>query len=107
MASFSFRRRFPDVHIDHVALRIEVHVPHLLEQGGTPDYLLGVEEEVLQELELLGSEIKRTTIDGCRVSQPVHADRSELQRFHASAPPRRCSARTRARSSSNLNGLAR
>ena len=46
-----------DVDVDHVAFRIEVHVPDLLEQGRAPDHLFGVEQEVLEQLELLGRQI--------------------------------------------------
>src|ERR1043166_9617395 len=50
--------QIPDVDVHHVALGIEVHVPHLLEQRGPPDDLFGMEEEVLQQLEFLRREIE-------------------------------------------------
>src|SRR6202044_22867 len=39
------------VHIDHIGLRIEVIVPHMLEQHGARDHLAGVLHEILQQPE--------------------------------------------------------
>src|SRR4051812_19808664 len=36
-----------NVHVHHVALRVEVHVPDFLQQRRAQDHLFGVEEEIL------------------------------------------------------------
>src|SRR5262245_8157157 len=41
-----------DVHVDDVGLRVEVVVPHVLEQHGERDHLAGVLHEVLEQPEL-------------------------------------------------------
>jgi D-alanyl-D-alanine carboxypeptidase/D-alanyl-D-alanine-endopeptidase (penicillin-binding protein 4) len=63
------------VHVHHVALRVEVHVPDLLEQGGAAHDLLGVQQEVLQELEFLGGEVQRAIGHAHRMPQAVQRDR--------------------------------
>ena len=57
-ASHQLPAEIPHVHVHHVALRIEVHVPYLLQERGPADDFLGVEQEVLEELELLGREVE-------------------------------------------------
>ena len=61
-----------DVH--HVAFGIEVHVPDLLEQRGAADDLVGMEEEVLQELELPRREIEGVAVDRGDVAEPVERE---------------------------------
>src|SRR3984957_9505001 len=39
------------VHVDHIGLRIEVIVPHVLEQHGARDHLAGVLHEIFQQTE--------------------------------------------------------
>ena len=46
-----------DVHVDQVALRIEVQVPHALEQHGARHHLAGAAHEELEELELARGEL--------------------------------------------------
>src|SRR3989304_4814502 len=43
-----------DVRLDHVGLRIERHVPHLLQQLDACDHVVGMQHEVLQQSELSG-----------------------------------------------------
>ena len=61
------------MHIHHIALRIEVHVPHLFEELGAADDFLGVQEEVLEELEFLVGQVERLVLGGDLVPQPVQA----------------------------------
>src|ERR1700674_623784 len=53
------------VHVDHVGLRVEVIVPHVLEQHGAGDHLAGVAHEIFQKPELApprrGSPVTRTS----------------------------------------------
>src|SRR5215831_15361245 len=51
--------QIPHVDVHHVAFRIKVHVPHLLEESRTANHLPGMEQEMLEELELLGRELQR------------------------------------------------
>ena len=66
-----------DVH--HVALGIEVHVPDFLEQRRASDHFVGVEKEVLQELEFLGGEVHGLARHMHGVAQAVQADVPELE----------------------------
>ena len=80
------------MHVHHVALRIEVHVPYLLQERGPADDLLRMEQEVLEELELLRREVERLVVDGRDVAEPVERDRpvaQHLEPLGAAAPLQR------------------
>src|SRR5579864_7696323 len=47
-----------DVHVDQVALRVEVQVPHPLEQHGTRHQLPGATHEELEQLHLARRELE-------------------------------------------------
>ena len=68
-----------DMDIDHVAIRVEVHVPNLLEEGRAANDLLGVEQKVLEQLKFLGREIQSLIVHHCDVTQPIQGDRAITQ----------------------------
>src|SRR5438552_6799072 len=47
-----FAPQVADMHVDHVALGVEMHVPDFFQQLGATDDLFGVQQEVLQSMEL-------------------------------------------------------
>src|SRR5262249_54781433 len=71
----------PDVDIHHVALRIEMHVPHLLQQLGAADHLSGMKQEVLQQLEFARCQVQPGATCKGHVFQPVELDGAEYQAF--------------------------
>src|ERR1700694_4277134 len=62
------------VHVDHVGLRGEVRVPHVLEQHGAGDYLAGMAHEIFQEPELARLQRDVLAAAGHRVSKPVELE---------------------------------
>src|SRR5262245_51723245 len=66
-----------DVH--HVALRIEVHIPYLLQQRGASHDFLGMEHEVFEELKLLRRDVERLVTDSDLVTQTVERDGAVAQ----------------------------
>ncbi len=97
----------PNVDIDHVAIGVKVHVPHLLQQGGAADNFLRVKKEVLQELELLGCEVQPPIVHCGHVTKPIEGNRAVAQHIEALCAAPTMEARIRASSSSKRNGLAR
>ena len=59
------------MHVHHVALGIEVHVPDFFEQLSSPNYLSGVEHEVLQQLKLPGGEVEPFSVGCGLMLEPV------------------------------------
>ncbi len=51
------------MHVDHVALGVEVHVPDFLQERGTTDHFFRVEEEVLQQLKFLRRQVEDLVVD--------------------------------------------
>ena len=82
----------PHVHVHHVALRVEVHVPYLLQQRGPAHDLLRVQQEVLEELELLRGEVEALIVDAGGMAEAVEGDRpvaEHLEALGAAAPLQR------------------
>ena len=75
-----------DVHVHHVALRVEVHVPYLLQERGPPDDLLRVEQEILQQLEFLGRQVERFPVHRDRVPQAVERQGSVAEDLEPLGP---------------------
>jgi hypothetical protein len=57
--------------IDHVRPRIELQAPHLFEELGASHHLLGMEQEMLEQLEFARREIERIPAAGGRVVDPI------------------------------------
>src|SRR5690242_946593 len=74
------------MHVDDVALGVEVQVPHLLEQVGAADDLLGAQQEVLKQLELFGRELELLSLHAYLMLQPVELDGSVHEELRAARP---------------------
>ncbi len=86
-----------DVHVNHVGLRVEVIVPHLLEQHGAGDDLPGMAHQVLEQAELARLHVYALAGARHRAREQVHLEigdaelggrrvhgRAAAERFHAS-----------------------
>src|SRR5271166_727464 len=80
------------MHIDHVGLRIEMVIPHMLEQHGAGDDLPGVLHQIFQQAELARLEDDLLAAPGHLVRQPVEGQIADLEhgllRRALRAPPR-------------------
>ena len=79
-----------DVH--DVALRVEVHVPYLLQEGSPAHHFLWVQEEILEQLKLLRREVELAVVDQRDVPQAVQRDGAvpeHLESLRASAAVQR------------------
>ena len=82
--------------IDHVAIRVEVHVPNLLEERRTANDFLGAEQKVLQQLKFLGREIQSLIVHHYEVTQPIQGDRAitkHLEPLRTAASEKRSDSR--------------
>src|SRR5690606_36625646 len=77
--SGEFPPQVAHMYVDDVALGIEVHVPHLLEQRGAPHDFLRMQQEELEELELLGRERDLGVVHLGGMAQPVEGQRTVAQ----------------------------
>src|SRR5204862_2465764 len=93
-----------DMHVHHVALGIEVHVPHFFQQFRAAHYFLRMQQEMLQQVEFLGREIKTLAVDASLVLQPIELHRAVLQYLRAAGAP---APHQRAYAGEQLVGLAR
>src|SRR5215204_3622857 len=96
-----------DVHVHHIALRVEVHVPYLLRSVVRLTTSSGWSMKYSSSWNSLGVRSRglSLTVATCRSrSSATGGYRSTSSR---SAPPRRCRARIRASSSSKGNGIER
>src|SRR5437879_4252593 len=75
-----------DVHIDHIALGVEVQIPHLFQQVGAANDLLWPQQEVLEQLELFGREIEAFPTHAHLVLQAVELHRSVVQQLRPARP---------------------
>ena len=83
---FELAPQVADVHVHHIALRIEMQIPHLLQQLSAPDDLLRAKQEVLQQLELLRAQLELLPFDLDLVFQPVQLDRSVGEELRTTGP---------------------
>src|SRR3954465_4401801 len=67
------------VGLDHAGLRIEMEVPHLLEQHCARHHAPGVAQEVLEQLEFLRLEIDAAGASLHRALEQVHLQIGEAQ----------------------------
>ena len=97
-----------DVHLDDVRVAVEVVVPHAGEDLGLAQHLAGPAHEELEHVELAGGErdLDVAAPDPARAGvDPQVADRRPGTGSRPAV--RRSSARTRATSTGNENGLVR
>lgn len=80
------------MHIHHVAPGVEVHVPHFLQERRSADDFSGMKHEVLEELELLGSQVEYAIADRDDMPQTIQSHRAAAQHVEplgAAAPGER------------------
>src|SRR5687768_4271781 len=75
-----------DMDVDHIALGVEMHVPHLLEERSATDDFLGVQQKILQELKLLGREIQHLVVHRRHVTKPIERYRTIAKHVKALGP---------------------
>src|SRR5213080_4622364 len=93
LLQFAAKIAHMDVH--HVALGVEVEIPHLFEQLGAPDHFLRPEQEMLEQLEFLRRELELLPLDFDLVLQAIEFDRpiaEELGAACAATPDQRSHA---------------
>src|SRR6516162_44972 len=95
-----------DVHVDQVALRVEVQVPYTLEQHGARHHLSRAAHEELEQLHLPRREIELTAAARHPPLEQVELEILDLQ-ARAVCGARRSNASMRASSSANAKGLVR
>src|SRR5581483_7860195 len=69
-----------DVHVDDIGLRVEVIVPHVLEQHGPGNDLTGVAHEVLEQLELPRLQLDRARAAPDLAAEQIYAQIPDFQR---------------------------
>src|SRR2546422_2289317 len=80
-----------DVHVDEIALRVEMQVPHALEQHGARYDLPGAAHQEFEQLQLPRGEVDVATAAGDRPREQVELEVSHPQLRglrHAGAPAR-------------------
>src|SRR5256885_2025612 len=87
LLQFAAKIAHMDVH--HVALGVEVEIPHLFEQLGAPDHFLRPEQEMLEQLEFLRRELELLALDLDLVLQAVELDRPIAEELGAARADRK------------------
>ena len=98
-----------DVDVERLGVADVVGAPHPVDELHAGEHAAGVAQQHLQQLELLERQLHLLAADGDDVALDVHADRPRLERSagasSSASPRRRSTARMRATSSREENGL--
>src|SRR5450631_3659558 len=82
-----FRAQARDVHVDHIGLRVEMVVPHVLQQHGAGDYLPRVLHQVFQQAEFARLQRNLSCAAADLMRQPVEFEIADAQHgFLATRP---------------------